>query len=155
MITEDYLEGLRKMKIYAIISEGIKNGELSKILRGESPYSLASQNDPTSQIASLLLVVIHSLKKEGNAISDLAFTDALRKMIANDKYLPLALDYIDSYLTYRKENSEIYIDHIAVINELNAEKRINSVTKNIPGVSFLVNEINNKESKNKIISFAE
>jgi len=108
-IPKTYISSLRSSAFYKKFIKGIKNDELSDIIVGKSPYSLASNSDYVNQDASMLILYFHALADE-KIINVNLLNSGLKKIKLTKGNTILLLDYIYSFLLYNKDNSLIKVD---------------------------------------------
>ena len=130
---------------YATLADGLKNEKLEEVLTGVSPFGLSSPSDYLNQQPSLIVLYFHILALDNIIPRDLLNT-GLSELVLDKHNTLLGLDYLYSFLMYRKKESLLTLDVPMVLERV---KRSSFFAPNSREQSFLVENIKDLMTKNE------
>ncbi len=121
MIPADYINTFKNTRTFQLIQEGLQKNELADVLVGTNPYKITSQNELLDTVPSQVIIGLHILITE-NKITNELIDSTLKSILINEKTICLLLDYIDTYLIYKVDESAIKIDYAHLLANIEGQK---------------------------------
>lgn len=110
MIDKEYLAHFKESYIYSMIKNGVKKKHLKEVLLGEGEYGMPYLPIVPLTDTSLVIIALHLLAIE-NKVTNEEINNAFDTIKINRENVCLLLDYIETYLLYRKLESILKIDY--------------------------------------------
>lgn len=110
MIADNYIASFKNTETFKIISEGLLQGDIEKVLLGQNQYRTTSQYDMENTIPSQVLISMHILIQERKLLSA-NVNEVFKEISITSKVVCLLLGYLDVYLIYRKDHDELKLDY--------------------------------------------
>lgn len=96
MITQQYIDSFKETHVFKILSEGLMQADIEKVLLGQRPYRITSQYEMEDTDPYQVLITIHILILEGN-LSSVPINQALKNILITANNICLILSYLDYY----------------------------------------------------------
>lgn len=110
MIDKDYLSDFKKSDTYLMLKKGIIKRQLKEVLLGEGEYGMPYLPIVPLTDTSMVIIALHLLAIE-NKVTNEEINNAFDTIKINRENVCLLLDYIETYLLYRKLESILKIDY--------------------------------------------
>ncbi len=121
MIPIDYIKSFKETHTYQLINDGILNGDIQRVLLGNTPYGITSQNEPNRTIPSQIIIGLHILITE-NKTDNYSINNALKSIPITEKTICILLDYIDTYLTYKIGENILKLDFKDLLSSVEIQR---------------------------------
>lgn len=123
MMNEEDLAKFKKTTTFLKIANGVKNGQLKEVLLGIGTYAMSLLPISTSTDSGLVITALHILIKE-KIITNKEVSIVLDSIEIKKQNVCLLLDYILSYLLYRKSDSVIELDYNNIIKRITINEEL-------------------------------
>lgn len=123
MMNEEDLAKFKKTTTFLKIENGVKNGQLKEVLLGIGAYAMSLLPISTSTDSGLVITALHILIKE-KIITNKEVNIVLDSIEIKKQNVCLLLDYILSYLLYRKSDSVIELDYNNIIKRITINEEL-------------------------------
>lgn len=123
MMNEEDLAKFKKTTTFLKIENGVKNGQLKEVLLGIGTYAMSLLPISTSTDSGLVITALHILIKE-KIITNKEVSIVLDSIEIKKQNVCLLLDYILSYLLYRKSDSVIELDYNNIIKRITINEEL-------------------------------
>lgn len=116
MITQQYIDSFKKSHSFKILSEGLIQGDIEKVVLGQRPYRITSQYEMEDTIPSQVLISIHILILEGKLSSN-SVNECIMKIPITSNVICLLLGYLNAYIIYQKDHDELKLDYRTLLDQ--------------------------------------
>jgi hypothetical protein len=145
MITQQYIDSFKQTQVFKILSEGLMQGDIEKVLLGQRPYRITSQYEMEDTDPYQVLITIHILILEGKLSSDL-INQTLKNILITPKNICLMLSYLDNYTWYIQFHNELELDYLELLNRI---KKFKPEYQKLPCFNNLITSIENNMARNQ------
>lgn len=117
MMNEENLVKFKKTTTFSKIANGVKSGQLKEVILGLGTYAMSLLPISTSTDSGLVITALHILIKE-KITTNKDLNIALDSIVIEKQNVCLLLDYVLSYLLYRKSYSVVEFDYNNIIKKI-------------------------------------
>lgn len=117
MIDKEYLAHFKESYIYSMIKNGVKKKHLKDVLLGERGYGMQFLPIVPLTVPSKVIITLHLLVEE-KIVTNKEINYAFQCIEINRSNVCLLLDYIKTYLSYRKLESTLEINYKVIFEKI-------------------------------------
>ncbi|WP_455592187.1 hypothetical protein [Bacteroides sp.] len=117
MIDKEYLKNFKESYIYSMIKDGVKKKHLKDVLLGEGEYGMPFLPIAPLTVPSKVIITLHLLVEE-KVVTNKEINYAFQCIEINKNNVCLLLDYIKTYLSYRKLESILEINYKIIFERI-------------------------------------